>query len=213
MKRLIILILLAITSVQLHAQSAKEILNKVTTQIKSYKNIQLDFNYSMLNQSLGIEENNKGKLTFKGNKYILNLTQLGLSIYSDGTNSYTYNSEANELTINNLEDGDQMLNPASLFSMYEKGFDGKYVGQTVVGGKKCHHLEMTPQKGNQVEFTKIEVFVNQETNLIEQAKMHVDGGTIYTLSIKNILTNQAINDSDFVFNQAKHPGIEVIDLR
>lgn len=197
----------------LQAQTADEILNKTTAQIKSFQSVLLDFDYSMLNEEMGICESNKGNLTFKSNKYILNLSQLGLAVYCDGTNSYTYNSEANELTISSLEDGDQMLNPATLFSMYEQGFDAKYLGEAISNGVKCYHLELTPQTGNHVEFSKAEIFINKQNHFLEHAKMHADGGTVYTLSVKNLQTNQVIADNQFTFDQAAHPGVEVIDLR
>lgn len=213
MKRISILILLITITLGLHAQTASEIIEKLSAKIKSYQSIQLDFDYTMLNNDMGIDESNKGTLLFKSNKYVLNLSQLGLSIYCDGTNSYTYNWEANELTIANLENGDQLMNPASLLSMYEQGFDGKYVGETEVDGAKCYQLEMTPQKGNQVEFSKAEIYVDKNTHFIRHAKMYVEGGTSYSLKVKNLKTNVPIEDAAFTFNQSAHPGIEVIDLR
>ncbi|MFV0522650.1 MAG: LolA family protein [Mangrovibacterium sp.] len=213
MKKLSILLFLCIASFGIKAQTAGEIINKVTEQIKNYKSIQLDFDYTMLNDEMGINESNKGNLAFKSEKYILNLNQLGISIYCDGTSSYTYNSEANELTISSLEDGDQMMNPAALFSMYEKGFDGKYLGEENIDGISCYKLEMTPQAGNQVEFAKAEVFINKKNNFIQQARMYVDGGTVYTLNIKNVHTDLPIDDAQFVFDKAAHPGVEVTDLR
>ncbi len=213
MKKHLTLIFFCILSLNINAQTANDILAKVNDQVKQFKSAQLDFDYTMLNTSMNINESNKGNLSFKGSKYILNLNQLGISIYCDGTYTYTYNREVNEVTISTLEGGNQMMNPTNLFTMYKEGFTGKYLGETTINGVKCHKLEMTPIAGNDVEFKKAELFVNTSTNFIHQAKMYVDGGTVYTLSLKNLKKDIPLKDANFVFNTKSYPGIEVIDLR
>ncbi|MFV0365172.1 MAG: LolA family protein [Mangrovibacterium sp.] len=213
MKKLYTLIILCTFALGLKAQTADSIINNVTEQFKAFKSVQLDFDYTMLNDDMGIDESNKGDLVFKDNKYILNLKQLGLSIYNDGTNSYTYNSEANELTISSLEDAEQMMNPATLFAMYENGYDAKYLGESKLNGMDCYQLEMTPQTGNEMEFSKAIIFIGKKSNFIEQAQMYVEGGTVYTLKVKNLRTDASLDDTQFSFNQEDYPGIEVIDLR
>ena len=77
-----ITILLLSFSIQAQDNKAKELLNKVTSIVKGYDNIVIDFKYSLNNAKENINQNSKGNVTMKGNQYVLNF--MGVTKIYDG---------------------------------------------------------------------------------------------------------------------------------
>ena len=66
---------------------AKSLLNEVSTKVKSYKNMFIDFKYTLSNDAAGINQETRGDVTLNGDKYKLNL--MGTTQMYDGKKLYT----------------------------------------------------------------------------------------------------------------------------
>jgi outer membrane lipoprotein-sorting protein len=192
---------------------AKSILDEVSNNTKTFKTISADFSFSMENKAMSINEKNDGSIKLKGQKYIVDLPGAGMKIYSDGKTNWTYMKQGNQVTISNIEDsGNDLMDPSSLFSIYEKGFTSKFVAEKNVGGKPVYQIDLFPDK-KEYEVSKIAIEINKATMMIQSAQLFGTDSNVYGIVVKKMETNKDISDSDFVFDAKKFPDIEVIDLR
>ncbi len=194
-------------------QKAKSILENVTRTTQSFQSIQATFDYIMDNKGEGIHEENRGEIIMKGEKYQLKLPRLGMEVYCDGKNVWSYMKDANEVSITSIEDESaEMMNPSRLFTIYEEGFNYRFVEETSAGGKPIYVIDLFPQTG-EMEYSKIRVQIDKQQMLIKSAEMVGKEGNNYTVRVNNLKTNVPADDSLFIFNASKYPGVETVDLR
>ena len=192
---------------------AKGILDEVSTKTKTFKTISADFTFSMENKAMSINEKNDGTIKLKGQKYVIDLPGTGMKVYSDGKNSWTYMKQGNQVTISSIEDsGSELMDPSSLFSIYEKGFISKFVAEKNVGGKVVYQIDLFPDK-KEFDVSKISIEINKTSMMIQSAQLFGTDGNIYGIVVKKMENNKDFPDSDFIFNASKFPDVEIIDLR
>jgi outer membrane lipoprotein-sorting protein len=192
---------------------AKEILDKLSQTNKSYKTIQIDFSFTLNNQKTKTTETNEGWVALKGKSYRLHMPALGMDVYSDGAVTWSYLTESNEVNIAESEAGsDAALNPANLFTIYEKGFKYSYVAEENVGGKAAYVIDLVPENAKK-EYTKVRLFVDKTKYQILKAISYNKDGNIYTLTLKTIKTDQNLAEDFFKFDAAKFPKVQVNDMR
>jgi len=193
---------------------AKQILDEVSAKTKTFKSISADFVFSMVNKEMDINEQNAGTIELKGQKYKVALPGTGYEIYSDGNNIWTYMKDGNQVTVTNVEeDGNELMdNPASIFSIYERGFKSKFISEKQEDGKTLDQIELYPDS-DEYQVTKIEVWINKSSLMLDKATLYSTDGNLYGIVVKKMNTNVDFPDSDFVFDANKHPDVEVIDLR
>lgn len=192
---------------------AKEILDKVTQTTQAYKSIEASFSFEMENKEQRVKESNNGSIILKGNKYKVHLNELGVEVYSDGKNIWTYMAEANEVSISEFSsDNDELMDPSKVFTIYQNGFNYKFIGEETVNGKNNYVIDLFPQEKNS-NYSHIKVHIDKAKMLICSAQMKGKDGNTYTVSVDQFKTDKPYNDSFFVFDPSKHPKIEVIDMR
>lgn len=188
---------------------AKVILDAVSAKFKAYKSVQANFQLVIQNAAGKNMGNKKGVVSMKGMKYQVNLT--GQEIYSDGTNIWNYDKSSNEVTINKFDPSANSITPQKLFTnFYDKDFLYKLNGDVKEGGKMMQEIELTPVDKTK-PFFKVLLYIDKST--IYTTKVFEKNGNRYTYSISNMKTNTVIADNLFVFDEKKHPGVEVVDLR
>ena len=78
-------------------EKAKEILDQLSINTKSYESIDVDFTFDFINISQEINEQQDGNIKISKNKFRLDLNQQ--IIISDDTTQWIYLKESNELQI------------------------------------------------------------------------------------------------------------------
>lgn len=216
MKKLLLTSILAFSGILVFAQQdqkAKSILENVTKTTQSYQSIQATFDYIMDNKEEGIHEENKGEIVMKGEKYRLKLPPLGMEVYCDGKNVWTYMKDANEVNISSIDDeSSEMMSPSKLFTIYEEGFNYRFVEESTAGINPVYVIDLFPET-KEIEYSKIRVQIDKQQMLIKSAEMVGKEGNNYIIRVNNLQTNVPADDRLFVFDAAKYPGIEKIDLR
>ena len=81
-----------------------------------------------------------------------------------------------------------------------------------MGAKTIQEIEMTPTDKNKA-FHKVYVYVHKEAQAIYSASILEKNGNKYTYTVNSINGNATVNDNQFVFEKAKYPGVEEVDLR
>ncbi|MDX1286418.1 MAG: outer membrane lipoprotein carrier protein LolA [Draconibacterium sp.] len=192
---------------------AKKILDQVSEKTRTFNSISAEFTFSMINEEMEINEKNEGTIMLKGQKYCVQLPELGVEVYSDGVTLWNYMKDGNQVTISNIdEEGSELMDPSSLFTIYEKGFRSEFVADKKVGNTTIHHINLFPGS-DEYDVDKIEVYINKSTLFIHSATLHGTDGNLYGIVVKKLETNQNFSDSDFVFNASKYPDVEEIDFR
>lgn len=202
-----VLVLTAFGAWAQNDSKAKEILDKAAAKFKAYPAAEVSFTLSMENKAENISETHEGQAWMKGNKYKLNL--MDVENYYDGTHIFTYMPEVQEVNIKNPNDEEEeFLNPTKLFDIHNQGFTQKLIGTT----NGIAYIELLPKEKK--NFEKIGVWVNPATSAIQKVTSFGKDGNNVTITIKNIKQlSPAPADTFFTFDKAKHPEVDVIDMR
>ncbi len=190
---------------------AKAILSGVSKKYRSYAMVKTDFSFTLKNPQAKINETQNGSLYVKpsSNKYKVNLGEQEL--ISDGKVQWTYLKNDNEVQISEIDNSSGALNPAKIFTMYEKGFKYVYLGDTKANGKVYQNIELAPLQNR--SFSKVKLRIDKLAKQISNIIVYDKNGNTYTYYIKSFTPNVKVDDSFFTFNAAKHPGVDIVDLR
>lgn len=214
-KLYLIAFIIAGTSVSAAAQSAtkaKTILAEVSKKYRSYDVIKTDFSFTLNNPQAKINETQSGTLYVrsKANKYKVIFKDQEL--ISDGKNQWTYLKEDKEVQLSEVNNGSDALNPAKIFTIYEKGFKSLYTNDSKANGRIYHNIELTPIDAK-TSFFKIKLKIDKISKQITNAVIYDKNGSHYTYTIKTFSPNVKVPESTFAFDSKKYPGVEVVDLR
>lgn len=192
---------------------ARQILEDVSAKTRSLETISVDFLFTMENDDMDIYEENEGTLQLKGQKYVVSLPEIGIKVFSDGETLWNYMEDGNQVTISYLEDGgSDLMDPSTVFTIYEKGFRSKYIGEKQDGNKSFHQIELYPDS-QEYEMEKILISVDKQENMIKSARLFGTDGNLYGVDVQKMETGNSLPDSYFVFNPEKYSDLEVIDFR
>ena len=188
---------------------AKKLLDAVSKKFKSFKSVQAKFALKIENAAGKTVGNKTGTVYMKGTRYRISVP--GQDIYSDGSNVWTYDKSANEVTINKIDPSANSITPQKLFTnFYDKDFLYKLNGNVKMNGKTMQEVELTPTDKTK-PFFKVLLYINSAT--INSTKVMEKTGNKYTYSVNSMNTSTAVNDNVFVFDAKKFPGVEIVDLR
>ena len=183
---------------------AKDLLDKVVTKAKSYKNMVIDFKYAINNSAENINQENKGTVILQGNKYVLSF--MGVTKIYDGKKIYTIVPEDEEITITNNDESDpNSMSPNKIFTFFKKGFKYSMDIKQPMAGKTIQYVKLTPSS---VTDKRKEILIGIDTktnhihNLIEVGK----NGTRTTLTVTTFKFNQTLAKNQFTFVKDKYPN-------
>jgi outer membrane lipoprotein-sorting protein len=189
---------------------AKEVIQGSVNKYKSYKSSKVDFVYTIESKMTNTKETHTGIIYLKAGNFRLDLGDQ--IIISDQKKVWTYLKDANEVQINTYNPKDLEINPNEIFIMWEKGFLQGYVGVQTLNQKTVHALELTPMDKT-LPYFKVKLYIDKTTkDPVRMQTFYTKGSNILTLDIKSITPNIVINDTYFIFDAGKFPGVEIIDL-
>lgn len=187
--------------------AAKKVLDAVSAKFKSFKSVVAKFALKIENGAGKNLGSKAGTVYMKGTKYRITVT--GQEIFCDGSNVWTFDKASNEVTISKLDPTNNTITPQKLFTnFYDKDFLYKLNGEV----KGVQEVELTPIDKSKA-FHKVLVNVNKASQTISSTKVFEKTGNRYTYAVSNMNTKSAVADAQFVFDQKKYPGVEVVDLR
>ncbi|TSA25818.1 MAG: outer membrane lipoprotein carrier protein LolA, partial [Bacteroidetes bacterium] len=62
-------------------------------------------------------------------------------------------------------------------------------------------------------YTKVIVIIDKKLKQIKSFKLFDRNGNVFTYRVTRFQTDVPVKDSDFVFQEANYPHVEVIDMR
>jgi outer membrane lipoprotein carrier protein len=206
-------LILAVGLFQLHAQydpKALETLEAMSKKYKSIESFEANISQTLTNEVEKINEEFKGKITVKGDKFRLALPEQ--EIINDGATQWTYLPEAKEVNIDTYDPTSDDVNPTKILDMYKKGFKYLYLADKTEGGVVCEEIDLVPDKKD-AQFFKIKMMIGKKDKSIQSWTMFDKSGNRYKYTITKFNPSAKVDDSYFTFDPKKYPGVEVIDLR
>jgi outer membrane lipoprotein-sorting protein len=193
-------------------KKAKEILDKVSAKNKAYTTERVEFLYIQENINDKTRNVKNGTLLLKASKYKLDL--MGNSILCDSKTIWSYMKETNEVNISNVADQEgSLLNPAKVFTMYEKGFKYKFIRDKFEDNRSVYEIELYPEKVNESQFSKVRLLVDKDKTQLYLVQYFAKDANRVTIEIQKITPNEAAADNVFTFDKTKYPKVEVVDMR
>src|SRR3954469_6051566 len=217
MKSLIVLIstlfIGTISFSQQNDPAAKKVLDGVSARFKTFKAVQAAFTLRQEDAKGVLLGTKKGTVSMKGSRYRISVAGTGQEIFCDGTNIWTYDKSANEVTITKPDPSASTISMQKLFtSFYDKDFLYKLNGDKVVNKKTLQEIEMTPTDKNK-PFHKVYVLVDKQNKTIYSTRILDKSGNVVAYTVNSMNGSANVPDNLFVFDKSKYPGVEVVDLR
>ncbi|MBS1526762.1 MAG: outer membrane lipoprotein carrier protein LolA [Bacteroidetes bacterium] len=224
MKRSISISLILITTAyntfaQKDAQ-ARKIMNAVSLKYKAYNIIKAGFTFKLDDPQANIRDVQTGTLIAqpKENKFKVIIydpadkATEAQEIISDGKSQWTYVKKDNEVELNDVDKSQSNINPAQIFTFYERGYKYIYNGDYNIGGRVCQEIDLTPEDAGK-PFFKIRLEIDKAKKQIYSALIFDKNGSRYTYTINTFTPNVKLPETIFTYDKKEHPGAEVVDLR
>lgn len=189
---------------------AKSLLDKAVSVMENKKGMEIQFQIEVLNTRNNKSEKFDGNALLKGEKFKLSLRDV--DTYFDGKVQSVHMVKEKEVTISQPEKEDlKDVNPILLMKSYQTDFKMRYIGMSNYEGKLCEEVELYPNDLNS-EYSIINLMFEKKSMMLQNITLRSKGG-IYTHFNVQKMNQKELSDSEFSFNPAKHPGVEVVDLR
>lgn len=205
MKRLSIVMIALFSVFAMNAQEsakAKKLLSEVSSKVKAYDNMVIDFKYSLENTAESVSQETRGDVSINGDKYLLNL--MGTTQLFDGKKIYTIIPEDQEINISNyVEEEDNNITPSKMFTFYEEGYTYKWDISQDVKGRQIQYIKLTPIDSN-ADVKNILLGIDSQTKHIYNLIQTQDNGTKITITVKSFKTNQPLAKNLFNFNEGRY---------
>ena len=202
--------LLSTFTIQAQDARAKALLDEVTSKVKSYNNIAIDFKYSLQNVKENINQESKGNVLLQNNNYVLNF--MGITKMFDGKKVYTIVPEDEEISISSFDDKDEnAITPSKMLTFFNKGYKYSWDILQNVRGRKIQYIKLIPisSKDQRKEvLLGIDVQTKHIYNVIETGK----NGTKTTIVVNSFKTNQPISKNQFTFVKSKYPNYYINNI-
>ncbi|KXX70362.1 outer membrane lipoprotein carrier protein LolA [Flammeovirga sp. SJP92] len=209
----VLLSILFISTQSLFAQQdakAKKILDEMSSFYQGLDAFSADVHQEAISTNEGKLGDIDMKAIISGNKYQLQLD--GQTIYSDTKDVYRYDQEMEEVTIESAEGDEESLtgSPSQIYTLYKKNFKYLYAGKE----NGLDIIDLSPDKSLDINFFRIRMYIKSSTKELVKWEMYEKGNLMkYVYVINNFNKDVSVSDSDFKFNTASHPDVEVVDLR
>src|SRR5258708_10177613 len=129
MKKIVIMVFflpLVRVSFAQYDPKAYEILEAMSKKYKAIPAFEATISYTLTNDTEKINEEVKGKITVKGDKYRLALKEQ--EVFNNGTTVWTYLPDEKEVNIDSFDPtADDNVNPSKIVDMYKKGYKYLYL--------------------------------------------------------------------------------------
>lgn len=183
------------------SDKAKSLLDEVYNKVKSYDNIFVDFKYTLNNVEADINQETRGEVTMKGDKYVANF--FGAKRLFDGSKVYTVVPENEEVTIEDKSEDADSFSPSKLLTFYKQGHTYEWDIEQNVQGRKIQFIKLTPMDTNsevQSRLLGIDVETKHIHKLIDTGK----NGTKTTITVNSFKTDQTLSETLFTFDEGKY---------
>lgn len=192
-------------------KEAKQLLETSSQKMKSFKNLYLEFNYSLQNKAVEppVTQNEQGTIAIKGNNY--HLSFLGTEQIRNGNKLYTILNADQEVQITSYDpkEEDQGLTPARILNLYQKGYSYKMGETKNLQGRPIQFVVLKPTASDITE--KIEVGIDRETLLVYSLQQWDVNGSVTHFVVTQAEPNKKFEGNYFQFNRSQYSDYYIAD--
>ena len=200
------LVVFAITAQAQYDPEAKAVLDAMSGKYKKMAGFSASFKQEIKNESAGLDESLEGKITVKGSMYKLEMADI--EVFNNGKEVWVYTPEMEEVTVSNYDASEEEISPGNIYDIYKKGFKYALISKMGNGDRV---VEMDPESRDK-SYHKIRMIINAKDEL-KTFTVFERSGNKYVYTVQNIKPISNLSASQFVFDTAKNPDVEVIDFR
>ena len=117
-----------------------------------------------------------------------------------------------EVTINNAGEMEDELTPSSVYTIYQKGYNYRLIGEKNEKGAIIQEIELLAEKSN-ASFKRVKLFVDKNKKDLMGWEIYDDQGGVFKYKFTTVNTDVDLPDAYFTFNPQKYGKVEIIDLR
>lgn len=208
-KQLLILLIISMVGTAQAQNNSQKILDELANRTNAAKNIQVGFSYEMENTEADIHEATEGSLVVSGNKYLLKIA--GQEIICDGKTIWTYIADADEVQINEVDE-EESFSPTKLLSSYTDDYDASLEKEYSENGRKYYLMKLKP-KDKESGFDYVHLKIEKDKMQLAAFILYDFDNNVFSYIIKEYLTDIALDENAFTFDETKYPDVDVIDMR
>lgn len=205
-KHLLLIISILTLTANTFAQDAEQVFKATVNKLKAYNNIEIAFDYQMINRAAGIDELMTGTGHLQGDSYKLNIA--GQEMICDGTTLWTYMPDSQEVMVSSV-DSEDGGSPLSIINAYYDNISAKFLPS---GDPSKMMIEVSPKEKDE-NFSKLVVVTDTKTMNLKEVRLFDNNGSEFVYNITKFVTNQVLPDNFFTFNEQDYPDAEIIDMR
>lgn len=195
-----------------YAQSADDLLSRLSQEAKSYESIEATYASTMEDKVSNFDASQEGTIYIDGDKYHLNIGDY--IIISDGETIWTYETAVNDCYIDDAEImAEEGMDPSKLFTIWEDDFKNEWKGHATIQGQEVIHINLYPLASDDKPFHTIQLYINESELRLVRAIVKGREGTDVTYDVKTFKPRAKVDASRFKFNPAQFPGVNIIDNR
>ena len=208
-KQLLILLIITMVGTAQAQSKSQQILDDLANKTNAAQNIQVEFSYEMENTDADIHEATEGSLIVSGNKYLLKIA--GQEIICDGKTIWTYIADAEEVQINEVDE-EEPFSPTKLLSSYTDDYDANLEKEYSENGRKYYLMKLKP-KDKDSGFDYVHLKIEKDKMQLSTFILYDFDNNVFSYIIKEYLTNIALAENAFSFDETKYPDVDIIDMR
>ncbi len=153
----------------------------------------------------------EGVIWMKGYKYKMEVNEY--IVYFDGEKQYSQNTDAGEVYVS-TPDPDQpgylQAVPIRILKSYRE-FKYQFIGSSTFMGRERIEVQLYPQDLTG-PYSMLKLYIQPETLKLKGMQLKHKEGIEYTMILREVEENIALDDSLFSFDPNAYPDTEVIEL-
>ena len=198
------LFLLFATQAVTAQNNAETLIRLLVNQIKSHKNVELQFTYQISPDENTLIEGEKGKAWLQGEAFKMEMADQ--HSISDGKTIWTYLIDDEEVMVSNATEGEDNT-PLKLLTSLDKSYVATLTG---IDTKGIATIELANPKG---QYKRVTLKIDTKKAELKNADIYMEDGSKVAVTIDVMKFDQELDDKFFTFDTKKHPNVDVIDMR
>ena len=184
--------------------NAETIIRLLVNQVKSHKNVEMQFSYQISPDEKTVIEGQKGKAWLQDEAFKIELADQ--QILSDGKTIWTYFIDAEEVMVSNASEGTDNT-PLKLLTSLDESYVASISG---IDANGIATIELANPKG---QYRRVTMKIDTKKTELKSTDIYMEDGSKIVVNVEKMIFDQKLDDNCFTFDTKTHPDVEVIDMR
>ena len=198
------LFLLFATQAVTAQNNAETLIRLLVNQVKSHKNVEMQFSYQISPDAKTVIKGEKGKAWLQGEAYKIEMVEQ--QTISDGKTIWSYLIDDEEVMVSNATEGTDNT-PLKLLTSLDESYVATLTG---IDANGLASIELANPKG---QYKRVTLKVNTKKAELKSADIYMEDGSKVVVTVEQMKFDQELDDKFFTFDAKTHPNVDVIDMR